>query len=141
MDARDAMGPLEFQFGAEDDQAKYGDRWFRYDESSIMRLPARTLIELEARMGIPVAQVMNEMRAGSMLGDTAAAWIGVRLVDPGLAGPFDDFNPLSLMIKWEKASGKADAGPVMLPPPAEPEPVPDSEPVLLDVSPTLPTRE
>jgi hypothetical protein len=135
MDARDALGPLEFQFQDEADQAKYGDRWFRYAETDLIRLPARKLIELEARMGMRLVDVMNGMRESTVLGDTAAAWIGVRLVDPELAGPFDEFDPISLMIKWEKASGKADAvetTQVTPQPPAKP-----SEELLLPAAPTV----
>lgn len=121
MDARDALGPLEFQFQDPDDQAKFGDRWYRYSELDVMRLPARKLIELEARMGLTVVDVMNGMRASTALGDTAAAWIGVRLVDPDLAGSFNEFNPLTFMIRWRKAEvGKAPAAtPDTPPPPAD----------------------
>ena len=143
MDARDALGDLEFQFQDPADQAKYGDRWFRYSELDIMRLPARKLIELEARMGLTIAEVMNGVRASTALGDTAAAWVAIRLVDPDLAGQFDDFNPLTFMIKWEKASGKAPAAesiPATPQPPAEPKPDAKDAPIVLDALPISPTR-
>jgi hypothetical protein len=142
MDARDALGPLEFQFQDETDQAKYGDRWYRYAESDVMRLSARKLIELEARMGLKVVEVMNGMRESSILGDTAAAWIGVRLEDPDLAGPFDDFNPATLMIKWRKAEpGKAPAAEDTPKPQAEPEAAQTSDPAPTVVLQTSPIAE
>jgi hypothetical protein len=104
------MDPVEFRFTDPQDVEQYGDRWYRYAEEDLARFPARTLIELEGALGMPIVDVMNGMRASTVLGDTAAAWIGVRAVDPQLAGGFDSFNPLTLLIEWRPArEGKAPA--------------------------------
>jgi len=103
MDARTALDPVEFQFTDPDDVTRYGDRWYRYSERDLIRLPARSLIQLEDELGMPIVDVMNGMRLSTILGDTAAAWLGVRAEDPGLAGTFDAFNPITLMINWRKA--------------------------------------
>lgn len=100
-----ALGPVEFQFTDPQDVQKYGDRWYRYSEADLIRTPARDLIDLEQKLGMPIVDVMNGMRMSSVLGDLAAAWIGVRWHDSELAGSFDDFNPLVLQIVW-RAAGK-----------------------------------
>jgi hypothetical protein len=133
MDERQALDPVEFQFG-ELDQLTYGNGWYRYAEADLIRLPARTLIELEGALGMPIVDVMNGMRMSTVLGDTAAAWLGVREVDPKLAGPFDQFNPITMLIKWRKAvdEGK-DQGATAVDPtqsaPATPEPGADGSPI------------
>jgi len=121
MDARTALAPVEFRFTDEGDVATYGDRWYRYAETDLIRLPARTLIQLEADLGMPIVDVMNGMRLSTVLGDTAAAWLGVRAEDPERAGPFDQFNPITMLIHWRKAvdEGKDEA-------PTEQEVTPDA---------------
>jgi hypothetical protein len=101
--ARKALNPVEFRFSDPADVEKYGDRWFRYSELEIMRLPARELIELEGMLGMPIPDMMNGMRMSSILGDTAGAWLGVRAVDEKLAGDFDSFNPITMLIEWRPA--------------------------------------
>lgn len=104
-----ALDPLEFRFTDPDDAGKFGDGWFVYSEADIMRKPARELIELEVAMGLAIVSVMNGMRQGSVIGDTAATWIAVREVDPARAGEFDAFNPITMAIEWRAAEGKAPA--------------------------------
>jgi hypothetical protein len=103
MDASKALGPVEFQFTDPEDVAVYGDRWYRFDESEIIRMRARDLIQLELDLGMPVVNIMNGARMHSTLGDLGAAWLGVRAYDPKLAGPFEEFNPLTLAITWREA--------------------------------------
>lgn len=115
MQAQEAMGPAEFRFTDPQDIELYGPGWYRYSEGDLIRTPARQLIEIEAELGMPLVDVMNGMRMSTILGDTAAAWLGVREANAALAGPFDEFNPLVMLITWRKAeSGKA-------PDPTEPE--------------------
>jgi hypothetical protein len=111
MDARKALAPVEFRFGDPADVERFGDRWFRYSEGDLIRLPARDLIHLEGQLGMPIVEVMNGMRASTILGDTAAAWLGIQAEDPNLAGPFDEFNPITMLITWRKAEaeGKDEA--------------------------------
>lgn len=101
MDASEALGPVMFRFTDEQDVKLYGSRWYRHDESELIRMRARDLIELEAQLGIPVVDVMNGCRMHTTLGDLAASWLGVRAYDPELAGPFEKFNPLTLAISWQ----------------------------------------
>jgi hypothetical protein len=112
MDASKAWDPLEFCFTDPDDVARYGDRWFTYSEPDLIRRSARELIELEAELGMPLVDVMNGARMRSVLGNLAAAWLGVRDFDPKLAGPFDEFTPLVMLINWRAKAdeGKAEAG-------------------------------
>jgi hypothetical protein len=112
-----AMDPLEFRFTDAEDIGKYGEGWFVFDEGYWLRLRARDLIELETMLGVPIVHMMNGFRSSTSLGDTAAAWLGVRAVDPARAGDFDEFNPLTNTIEWRKVKpGKAPA------PEATPEP-------------------
>jgi hypothetical protein len=126
MHASKLLDPVDFRFTDPRDVERYGDRWYRYAEGDLARLPAQTLIGLEAELGMPIVDVMNGMRMSSVLGDTAAAWIGVRDVDPKLAGPFSEFNPITMLIDWRPASeGKAEGTtaqeelPGLPPPPAD----------------------
>lgn len=119
--------PMEFQFTDPEDVKIYGDRWYPYDEATLVRRPARELIELEADLGIPLVDVMNGLRVSAAMGVLGAAWIGVRGVDEKLAGEFDDFNPLALTITWRPrvaVEGKDDSTtePVTPPPPADGSP-------------------
>src|SRR5687767_4881665 len=100
MDASQALGPVKFRFTDPEDIKLYGERWYTFDESELIRMRARDLITLEQEMGMPVVDVMNGARMHSTLGDLGAAWIGVRAADPKVAGPFEDFNPLTLAITW-----------------------------------------
>lgn len=139
MDASQALGPVMFRFTDPQDVELYGDRWFRYDESEIIRMRARDLIALEVQMGTAMVNVMNGARAHSTLGDLGAAWLGVRAADPNLAGEFEKFNPVTLAITWanpdEVDEGKA------------PEPETDSASTTISVPadtvtlPTLPIVE
>jgi hypothetical protein len=115
-----ALDPLNFRFTDPEDVKKYGDRWYTYDEASILRLRARDLIDLEGEIGTPMVAVMNGMRASTTLGDTAAAWLGVRAMSTDLAGPFDDFNPITNLIEWQDASEGKEVAPVAT------EPAPDT---------------
>lgn len=134
MDARQALAPVEFRFTDPRDVEKYGDRWYRYAEADLIRLPARELITLEGMLGMPIVDVMNGMRMATVLGDTASAWLGVRQTDPSLAGTFDEFDPITLLIQWRKwrDEGKGEATTEVAETPTEsatPEPPADNSPL------------
>ena len=98
-----ALGPCWFRFTDPEDVGKYGDGWFRYAESEVLRLRAQDLIALETDLGMPIVAVMNGFRDSTVLGDTAVAWMGVRATDPARAGDFDAFNPITMLIEWSHA--------------------------------------
>lgn len=108
-----ALPSVWLRFTDVDDQKKYGEGWYEYDESWILIRPARDLIRLETELGMPLVSVMNGFRDSTALGDTAAAWIAIRDRDPIVAGPFDQFNPIIMQVEWSKTDptpvGKARA--------------------------------
>jgi hypothetical protein len=117
-----ALGPVWFRFTDEEDIGKYGEGWFKYDEGALLRSRARDLIALETDLGLPLVAVLNGFRDSTVLGDTAVAWIGVRLTDLSRAGDFDSFNPTTMAIEWSKTEpeplGK-DEGPETMPEPPD----------------------
>lgn len=115
-----ALDPLEFRFTDPEDVQKYGDGWFTYDEASFLRLRARDLMALEGEIGTPMVAVMNGMRSSTTLGDTVAAWLGVRARNADLAGPFDDFNPITNLLEWRDPSEGKDPAPEVGPDPDQP---------------------
>jgi hypothetical protein len=118
MRASEVWPALEFRFTEPVDVELYGGGWYRYSEGDLIRKPARELVELEGQLGMPIVDVMNGARMRTLLGNLAAAWIGVRAAEPDLAGDFDDFSPLIMLVDWRPAEGKAEAG--TEPEPAEP---------------------
>lgn len=96
------LKPLRFRFTDPQDIADYGDRYWIYDESAITSQRARTLMALEQEMGLPIADVMNGVRASSAVGDMAGSWLAMKLdPDTGDKAPaFDDYNPIVMMIVW-----------------------------------------
>lgn len=110
MRSRSLLPPVRFRFVDESDIARFGDGWFAYDESAIVRLPARRLVALEAAIGLPLAQAMTDFADDKVMGRLAVTWIGVHLADPNLAGDFDKYEPAVFLINIE-------FGPV----PAEPQ--------------------
>lgn len=116
-----ALGPFWMRFTDPDDAGKYGDGWFCYAEGVILRKPARELIALENGLGMPLPSVMNGLRENTVLGETAAAWIALREVDPARAGDFDEFNPIVMMIEWSRTN--PEPVPKDVPPEPTPEPV------------------
>lgn len=99
-----ALDPIWFRFTDPEDIRRYGAEWFTYDESIVLRKRARDLIALETDLGMPLVAVMNGFRASTVLGDTAAAWLAVREADPEVAGDFDKFDPITMLIEWSSKS-------------------------------------
>lgn len=121
------LKPMRLRFTHPDDVAAYGDRWLVYDEAAWTMLPARTLMKLEIEIGIPLVDVMTGVRQSSTFGDMAAAWLAMELDPQYVAPPFSEFNPIVMMIEWDRVpvdeeSGK-DEGPSL--PASAPDPVPD----------------
>ncbi|BCJ45313.1 hypothetical protein GCM10010168_85820 [Actinoplanes ianthinogenes] len=120
---------FRFRFLDEADKAKCGDGWFIWDEAAIVRTPARDLVRLEMEIGVPMTAVFDGCRRDTAGGNLAATWLGVRAADPALAGRFDDWTPLVMLVDWELAP--ADEPEVAAP--LDPTPAPDSQ--------ALPTAE
>jgi hypothetical protein len=127
-----ALPPADFRFTDPGDQGKFGDRWFTYDEAAWLRLPARELIMLEADLGMTLVSAMNGFRMSSVLGDTAVTWLGVRALDPALAGEFDAYNPITMAIEW-----RAHVEPEGKDEPATDGPVDSGTPVAGSLPPTI----
>lgn len=106
------LPPLRFRFTEPDDVKAYGDGWYVYDESEIVRLPFRRLVALEAEVG-KLADVMNGVRGDTIAGTAASVWLAVHLADADLAGKFADFDPVVLLLDWDEATPEADpSGPL-----------------------------
>lgn len=117
---------LEFRFTTDEDKAAHGEGWHAYDEAALIRQPARSLVQLEGEIGLPLVDVMNGVRENSVIGDTCAAWLALRA--GGAAVAFRDFSPAIMLTEWrlmEDGPGKAST----------PEPAPtsdsDSHPIVL----------
>jgi len=121
MEKHEALPPIEMRFTDPADVEKYGDRWYTYDETSLILRSARELMLIEHGLGMGLFDVMNGVRGRTVLGDTAAAWLAVREVDPELAGEFNSFNPVTMLIVW-RGKGKdqpAAETPEVTPPPPD----------------------
>ena len=105
-----ALDPLECRFTDPQDVAKYGERWYTYDESTIVRMKAKELIKLESEIGYPLVSALNGYRRATVFGETFAAWYAVRLYDAELAGDFEEFEPFSLGIIWRIPEEKEEKG-------------------------------
>ena len=111
------LPPIRFQFCA-DDRAEYGDGWTVYDESALLRIPARELIDIERQIGMSVLTMLQRARANYTDANLAAMWVsryraGVR-VDKGgkqVPEPFAEFQPLVLLADWEPVPDAGDVDP------------------------------
>ena len=124
-----------FRFEHPDDIERFGGEWIIYDEHKIAELPARELIPWEIEMMTPLIDVMNGMRAGSVMGDLGATWLAlkVRALAGGDQAPaFAEYNPFTMLLDWEPAP--EDEGKEEAPDSQSPAPTPR----LTVVLPTLP---
>ena len=102
MRSRSLLAPFRFRFTDAGDVARFGDGWYVYDEAAIVRMPARQQALLEAAIGLPLVQVMGDFVNDRIMGRLAATWIGVHLAAPNLAGDFDKYEPLILLVQFEQ---------------------------------------
>jgi hypothetical protein len=133
---RQLLKPYQVQF-AEEDREQYGDGWYVYDETKIIRLPVGVLVAYEQEIGAPLTQVMQGMRDGTVFGNLAAAWLAMRMSGASdKAGPFEQFSPLIMLANWqlvpEDDQGKDSPAEPALPSPQESTP---DRTVVLDTSP------
>lgn len=123
---RQLLVPYRVRFTQDEDIKEYGDNWFVYDETALVRLPVATLMAYEQEMDRPLTAVLQGMRDGSVMGHLGAAWLAVRMA--GGTVPWGMFTPAIMLAKWEKVPeggrGKAPS----------PAPTP-GDTVALDVSP------
>src|SRR5688500_1504884 len=106
MQSRALMAPVRFRFTEPDDVKAYGDNWYVYDESRIVRLPARELIKLETEVGQPMANVLEGFREDAVSGRLPATWIAVHLQDPSIAGPYRDYSPVVMLLDFDKGEDR-----------------------------------
>jgi hypothetical protein len=111
---RQLLVPYRFRFTDDADIKLYGDEWFVYHEAEIVRLPSRTLVAYEMATGLPLPDIMNGIRANSVLGNLAASWVALRLAGKDVA--WADYSPLITFTVWEEVPeeereglGKADS--------------------------------
>jgi hypothetical protein len=121
---------FRFRFTADDDVKAYGEDWITYDETELMRRPARELMLWEGAMGVPLADIMNNFRSDSVVGDTCAAWLALKMRGDDVA--FSNFNPAIMLAEWEEAPEDVDLGKAPIPEPAS-APGSDSPIVLAEV--------
>lgn len=89
-----------------DDHDKYGDGSWVYDESAILRLPVKELVEIEASVG-PITTVLSRFREDYTDAKLAAVWVARR--QAGIVEPLDGFEPLISLVSVSMP--EVDAGP------------------------------
>lgn len=108
------LKPLRVRLTDPDDVARYGDRWWVYDEAAIMRLGADELIAIEREIyPTKLRAAMDDSRENGILGDLIAVWVAIRMAaDPNWPAPkFADFKPLILLAEWQLVpDGEVDPG-------------------------------
>lgn len=92
------LAPYWFRFTEPDDMEKYGKDWYLYDETALIRLPARVLVAYEQALDVPIPEIMNGMRQGSILGNWGATWIALR--QAGRDVKLDDYSPVVALVEW-----------------------------------------
>ena len=111
------LPPVRFRV-CDDDREKYGADWYVYDESALLRIPARDLIDIERQIGMSVLTMLKRARANYTDANLATMWVARRL--SGVNEPFAEFQPLVLLADWEQVpSGDVD------PPEQTSSPAPD----------------
>lgn len=99
------LKPWRVRLTDPDDIARYGDRWWVYDESAVMRLPVDELAAIEAQIyPIRLKGAMEDYRQDGVMGDLIALWVAMRIAaDPAHPAPaFADFKPLIMLADWQR---------------------------------------
>lgn len=108
------LKPWRVRLTDPDDIARYGDRWWLYDEAAIMRLPVAELRAIEAQIyPIRLKGAMEDNRESGVTGELIALWIAMRVAaDPEHPAPaFADFTPLIMLADWQRVPDEeADPG-------------------------------
>lgn len=108
------LKPWRVRFTDPDDVAKYGDRWWLYDESAIMRLPVDELRAIEAQIyPVRLKHAMLDSREDGITGDLVAVWVSMRMAaDPDHPAPaFAEFTPRIMLAEWQRVpDGEVDPG-------------------------------
>lgn len=94
---------------AEPDRERYGDGWTTYDEAALTRQPARELIAIEREIGMPILDMLTRARQGHVDATLAATWVARRLA--GAVEPYDQYDPLVLLMEWEQVTEAGDVDP------------------------------
>lgn len=110
------LPPVRFRL-AEDDHEQYGSDWYVHDESAVMRIPARDLIEIERQVGMTLLTMLNRSRQDFADGNLGAMWVARRLA--GVDETFDEFTPLVMLAEWERLPA-GDVNPPAQPPSPSP---------------------
>lgn len=97
-----ALPAMRFRF-AEDDQERYGDQWWTFDEAALTRLRAAELIDYDERLrqglGLNVVTALASYHRGETRGALAVMWMARRLA--GVDEDLDGFDPLVLLAETQ----------------------------------------
>lgn len=107
------------------DVARYGDRWWIYDEAAVMRLPVDELRAIETQIyPVRLKAAIDDNRESGVTGELIALWVSMRMAaDPERPAPaFADFKPLIMLAEWQRVpDGEVDPGaPLAEGPPSSP---------------------
>lgn len=108
MNKQALLAPLQVRFTEDKDVGQWGSDWYVYDELALVTTPARDLMRLEAELGVPLVDVMEGVRSSSVLGDTGAAWLALRMA--GVDITFLEFSPAIMLAEWRKRPDEVDEG-------------------------------
>lgn len=101
------MPPFSFRFAEGEDQEKYGDGWYTFDESKLTEMRGRELLaaetQLRAGLGLTMFEAVQDFKRGGIAGALAVMWLA--LWQAGNAPDLADFNPLVMV--GETRMGKA----------------------------------
>jgi len=106
--------PWRVRMTEPDDVARYGDRWWTYDEAAILRLPFSELLAIEAEIPVKLKAAIDDNRVSGVMGEMVAVWVAMRMAaDPDWpTPPFAEFTPLIFTCEWERVPEEPDPGPL-----------------------------
>jgi hypothetical protein len=99
------LKPWRVRLTDPDDVARYGGRWWVYDEAAVMRLPVDELRAIEAQIyPIRLKGAIDDNRESGVMGELIALWVAMRMAaDPEHPAPrFADFKPLIMLADWQR---------------------------------------
>lgn len=110
MKREDLLVPIRFRFTDPDDVKTYTDEWITYSEADLVHLPVDKLVELESVLGLTIPRLMNLWRGDSVLGTLAGCWVALHLANPEMAGPWEEFKPMIMLLEWSKVPAEPSTG-------------------------------